>query len=154
MKKIRIVINKCSLGKKFPIFNSPESLYVWVNDPELRAASRVDPDLGSIVTLKPGETMEVEWIGCEFIDDGDNVIRVDQVRLAKTMKAKLLSSNNVIGIHTGWMTEDTISFKSGSDDIIKTTRLTNKSKHKFNISEIFASKGLLETDETIHKDVN
>lgn len=154
MKKIRIVINKGSLGKKFPIFNSPESLYVWVNDPELRATSQVDPDLGSMVTLKPGETMEVEWIGCEFIDDGDSVIRIDQVRLAKTMKAKLLSSNNIIGIHTGWMTENMISFKSGSDDIIKRTRLTNKSKHKFNIGEIFASKGLLEKDETIHKDVN
>lgn len=154
MKKIRIVINKGAPGKKFFIFNSPESLYVWINDPELREATRIDPDLGSIVTLKPGETMEIEWVGCEFIDDGDNVIRIDQIRLAKTMKAKLLSSNKVIGIHAGWTTEDMISFKSGSDDIIKRTRLTNKSKHKFNINEIFESRGLLEKDPTTHKDVN
>lgn len=154
MKKIRIVINKGASGKKFFIFNSPESLYVWINDPELREASRIDPDLGSVVTLKPGETMEIEWVGCEFIDDGDNVIRIDQVRLAKTMKAKLLSSNKVIGIHAGWTTEDMISFKKGSDDIIKRTRLTNKSKHKFNIDEIFESRGLLEKDPTTHKDVN
>jgi len=98
--------------------------------------------------------MEIEWVGCEFIDDGDNVIRIDQVRLAKTMKAKLLSSNKVIGIHAGWTTEDMISFKKGSDDIIKRTRLTNKSKHKFNIDEIFESRGLLEKDPTTHKDVN
>jgi len=154
LKKIRIVINKGASGKKFFIFNSPESLYVWINDPELREASRIDPDLGSVVTLKPGETMEIEWVGCEFIDDGDNVIRIDQVRLAKTMKAKLLSSNKVIGIHAGWTTEDMISFKKGSDDIIKRTRLTNKSKHKFNIDEIFESRGLLEKDPTTHKDVN
>jgi hypothetical protein len=154
LKKIRIVINKGTSGKKFFIFNSPESLYVWINDPELREALRIDPDLGSVVTLKPGETMEVEWVGCEFIDDGDNVIRIDQIRLAKTMKAKLLSSNKVIGIHAGWTTEDMISFKNGSDDIIKRTRLTNKSKHKFNIGEIFESRGLLEKDPTTHKDVN
>ena len=154
MKKIRIVINKGASGKKFFIFNSPESLYVWINDPELREASRIDPDLGSVVTLKPGETMEIEWVGCEFIDDGDNVIRIDQIRLAKTMKAKLLSSNKVIGIHAGWTTGDMISFKNGSDDIIKRTRLTNKSKHKFNIGEIFESRGLLEKDPTTHKDVN
>ena len=154
MKKIRITIKKNSLGRKFQVFNSPEALYIWLHDPELQAMEKLDSSLGSTIILRPSETMEVEWMGCEFIDDGDNVIRVDQVRLAKTMKAKLLSSNNVIGIHTGWMTEDMISFKSGSDDIIKRTRLTNKSKHKFNISEIFASKGLLETDETIHKDVN
>ena len=147
LKKIRITINKGSPGKKFPIFNSPESLYVWLNDPELQVTPRMDPSLGSIVLLRPGETMEVEWMGCEFINDGGRVFRVDQVRLAKTMKVKSLALNNVIGIHNGWITEEIFSFKSGSDEVIKRTKLTIKSKHKFNIGEIFESRGLLDKDD-------
>lgn len=147
MKKVRITVNKGSLGKKFPIFNSPESLYVWLNDPELQAAPRMDSSLGSIIFLRPGETMEVEWMGCEFINDGGNIFRVDHVRLAKTMKVKSLALSNVVGIHSGWITSDIISFKSGSDQLTKRTRLTDKSKHKFDINEIFESRGLSEKDE-------
>lgn len=147
MKKVRITINKGSIGKKIPIFNSPESLYVWLNDPELQVAPRMDPSLGSIVFLRPGETMEIEWMGCEFINDGGRVFRVDQIRLAKTMKVKSLALNNVVGIHSGWITDDIISFKSGGDVDTKRTRLTHKSKHKFNIDEIFETRGLIEKDD-------
>jgi len=149
VKKIRITINKGSTGKKFLIFNSPESLYVWLNDPELQNSPRMDPSLGSIVLLRPGETMEVEWMGCEFIDDGNHVFRVDQVRLAKTMKVKSLALNNVIGIHNGWTTDNIISFKSGSDLDSKRIKLTDKSKHKFNIDEIFESRGMNEKDDHV-----
>lgn len=147
MKKVRINVNKGSSGKKFPIFNSPESLYVWLNDPELQTASRMDPSLGSIIFLRPGETMEVEWMGCEFISDDGSIFRVDHVRLAKTMKVKSLALNNVVGIHSGWVTSDIISFKSGSDQLIKRTRLTNKSKHKFDIENLFVSRGIIEEED-------
>lgn len=149
MKKIRITVNKGSTGKKFPIFNSPESLYVWLNDPELQSSPRMDPSLGSIVVLRPGETMEVEWMGCEFINDGGQIFRVDQVRLAKTMKVKSLALNNVVGIHSGWTTDDTLSFRSGNDNDSKRTKLTNKSKHKFDIKEIFESRGMIEKDDHV-----
>jgi hypothetical protein len=67
VKKVRITLNKDFLIKKIPVFNSPESLYVWLNDPELQAQERLDPTLGSTINLKKGETMEIEWMGCEFI---------------------------------------------------------------------------------------
>jgi len=149
VKKIRITINKGSIGKKFPIFNSPESLYVWLNDSELHNTSQLDPSLGSMVFLRPGEMMEMEWMGCEFIDDGSQVFRIDQIRLAKTIKAKSLLLNNIIGIHSGWTTDNIISFKSGSDLDSKRIKLTDKSKHKFNIDEIFESRGMNEKDDHV-----
>ena len=144
MKKVRITVGKGSTGKKFPIFNSPESLYVWMHDPELKSSSKLDPTLGSMITLRPGETMEVEWLGCEFISEENRHIRIDHIRLAKNVKVKTTTFNNVVGIHSGWIIEEIISFKSGSDETTKRTKLTSKSKHKFDIKNLFAVRGLLD----------
>jgi hypothetical protein len=62
------------------------------------------------------------------------------------MKVRGLDIGKLVGIHSGWITDDIVSFKSGSDGIVKRTKLTNKSKHKFNIGEIFESRGLSEDD--------
>ena len=154
MKKIRITIKKNSLGRKFQVFNSPEALYIWLHDPELQAMEKLDSSLGSTIILRPSETMEVEWIGCEFYNEDNTVLRMDQIRLAKTMKTKVLDTNKIIGIHNGWIIEKIMSFKSNEDDDVKVSKLTNKSKHKFNIEELFKFSGLLEKDEIDHKDIN
>ncbi len=150
MKKIRITINKGATEKKFPVFNSPESLYVWLHDPVLQNNNRVDPDLGSIILLRPDEIMEIEWMGCEYIDDDHRILRVDQIRLAKTMKTKSSSLDNIIGVYSGWTIEDTISFKGGITADIRRSRLTPKSKHKFDIGELFAARDTQEKKDN-HK---
>lgn len=147
MKKIRITVKKGSQGKKFPIFNSPEALYVWMHDPELQTAPRLDPALGSTIFLRPGEVMEIEWLGCEFFQEGKKIFQVDQVRLAKTMKIKALDVDKIIGVHSGWTSQDIVRFKSGDDLDIKRLKLTSKSRHKFNIEELFHARGLLDRDE-------
>ena len=147
MKKVKITTKKDSQGKKFPIFNSPEALYVWLNDPELQQMPRLDPSLGSMILLRPGETMEVEWMGCEFYTEGNYTLCINQVRLAKTMKIKALDTNKVIGVHSGWTIDDIISFKTGEDSDIKRAKLTKRSKHKFDIEELFQSRGLVEKEE-------
>jgi len=149
MKKVRIIVKKGTEGKKFHIFNSPEALYIWLNDPELQIAQRLDSSLGSTIFLRPEEIMEIEWLGCEFFQENKQALCLNHVRLAKTMKVRGLDIGKLVGIHSGWITEDIVSFKSGSDGIVKRTKLTNKSKHKFNIGEIFESRGL--SDEEAHK---
>ena len=146
MKKVRIIVKKGTEGKKFHIFNSPEALYIWLNDPELQIAQRLDSSLGSTIFLRPEEIMEIEWLGCEFFQENKQALCFNHVRLAKTMKVRGLDIGKLVGIHSGWITEDIVSFKSGSDGIVKRTKLTNKSKHKFNIGEIFESRGLSEDD--------
>lgn len=150
MKKVRITVNKGSAGKRFPVFQSPEALYVWKYDPEMHSIFRMDPALGTMIFLRPGEVMEIEWMGFEYIHDGDVSVRVDQIRLAKTIKVRALDKNKVVGIYSGWIADDVIKFKSGTDKDVKRLRLTNRSKHKFDISELFASRGLQEEpDESI-----
>lgn len=149
MKKIRITVKKGSQGKKFPIFNSPEALYVWLNDPELQTTPRLDPSLGSTIFLRPGEIMEVEWLGCEFFQEDNKTFCINQIRLAKTMKIKALDVNKIVGVHSGWVMNKILSFDSGNDEDIKRLKLTPKSKHKFNIEELFLARGLTEKEDDI-----
>jgi len=151
MKKIRITVKKGSMGKKFPIFNSPEALYVWLNDPELQAAQRLEASLGSTVFLRPGEIMEVEWLGCEFFQEDGQFFCLNHVRLAKTMKIKGLDVNKIVGVHSGWVINDILSFNGGDDEDVKRLKLTPKSKHKFNIEELFRARGLMADDEDKHE---
>ena len=140
VKKIRITVNKGSNGKRIPVFDTPEALYVWYHDPDLQKEARLDPNLGTMIYLRHGETMEVEWMGCEFITEGNEVLRIDQVRIAKNIKSYALRKNEIIGIHSGWTIEEFIPFKSRNNEDVKCVRLTKKSKHKFNIEELFAAK--------------
>jgi hypothetical protein len=135
------------MGKKFPIFNSPEALYVWLNDSELQTAQRLDPSLGSTVFLRSGEIMEVEWLGCEFFQEDGQTFCLNHVRLAKTMKIKGLDVNKIVGVHSGWVMNKILSFSSGDDTDIKLSKLTSKSKHKFDIAELFLSRGLIEKED-------
>jgi hypothetical protein len=138
MKKIRIIVKKGATGKKIPIFNSPESLYVWTNDPELKAQSDLDPSLGMTVHLREGEVMEVEWRGFESIYEKNALILcANFVRLGKDIRTSFKVSKPIVGVHEGWVSDEIFSFKSKSDKETRTTLLNQNSKHKFDLEELF-----------------
>jgi len=146
MKKIRLTVNRGLSGKKFPVFNSTESLYVWLNDPEVKAAADIDPSLGTIVHLRNGETMEVEWRGCEFIYEENRLLfRADLIRLCKEIKVNTPLLKPLIGIHEGWVVSEVLSFEPKANKGVRTTKLTSRSRHKFNIDEIFESREVVES---------
>jgi len=146
MKKIRLTVNRGLSGKKFPVFNSTESLYVWLNDPEVKAAADIDPSLGTIVHLRNGETMEVEWRGCEFIYEENRLLfRADLIRLCKEIKVNTPLLKPLIGIQEGWVVSEVLSFEPKANKGVRTTKLTSRSRHKFNIDEIFESREVVES---------
>lgn len=143
MKKVRITTTRGSKGKDFKIFNSPESLYVWLNDPDLQEEDYLDPTLGNIVHLKRGEIMEVEWCGFEYVyEDGRLQFRADYVRIGKliSMPTAFLDNKEIVGIQDGWVTSDIISHKNKIDESTRVTKLTNRSKHRFDLDELFAAR--------------
>jgi len=138
MKKIRIVAKKGKNGKKFPIFNSPESLYVWINDPEIKEKNELDPSLGVTVHLREGEVMEVEWRGFESIYEKNSLIMcANLVRIGKDIKTSFKLSKPIVGVHEGWVIDEIIPFKSKDDDEARITLLKQNSKHKFDLDELF-----------------
>lgn len=143
MKKVRITTTRGSKGKNFKIFNSPESLYVWLNDPELQEDDDLDPSLGNVVHLKRGEIMEVEWCGFEHVYEENRLqFRADYIRIGKliSMPATFLDNKEIVGIQDGWVTSDIISHKSKIDEFTRTTKLTPRSKHRFDLDELFAAR--------------
>jgi hypothetical protein len=143
MKKVRITTTRGSKGKNFKIFNSPESLYVWLNDPELQEDEDLDPTLGNIVNLRKGEVMEVEWCGFEHIyEDGRLQFRADYVKIGKliSVPVSFLDNKEIVGIQDGWVTSDILSCKSKTDESTKIVKLTARSKHRFNLDELFMAR--------------
>jgi len=142
MKKVRITLAKGSKGKTFRVFSSPEAAYVWLNDPYIQNEEELDPDIGITVHLKRGEVMEVEWRGCEYVkEEGQSLFKADFVRIGKTIKSPLFytGGKTVIGIQDGWIVDE-VSFKTSTDEDSKTVKLTKKSKHKFDLDDLFASR--------------
>ena len=149
MKKVRITTTD-SKGKNFKIFNSPEAIYVWMNDPDLQDDDYMDPTVGNVVHLKKGEVMEVEWCGCEFIYEKESLLfRADYIRLGKQISEPTIftEGKKIVGIQDGWVTSDIINFKSGTDKLMKTTKLTPRSKHKFDLEELFSAREAYEEME-------
>ena len=154
MKKIRITASKDISGKKFPVFNSTESLYVWLNDPDIKASKDLDPTLGTVIHLRSGEMMEVEWRGCEFIYEDEKLLfRADLVRLCKEIKLKVPTSKPIVGIHEGWVVKEILSFDPKENKGVRTTKLSDRSRHKFDLDELFESNELIEKIEDAFDDV-
>lgn len=149
MKKVRISLTKDSKSASFKVFNSPESAYVWLNDDTLREELGMDSSIGTVIDLKKGEVMEVEWMGCEYIvEDGIEFFKADFVRIGKTIKspAFFTGGRTVIGIHEGWVVKE-IPFKSCVENGTKIVRLGKTSKHKFDLSDLFKSRESYKSSE-------
>jgi hypothetical protein len=140
MKKVRISIPKGSSGKSFNIFNSTESVYVWLFDPVLKSQKNLDPSLGNTVHLKKGEFMEVEWRGYELIyENSDLLFKTNFIRLCKNMTS-IETNKFVVGIQDGWILSGDIEFKTKACKDYKTTLLNKRSRHKFDLDELFAER--------------
>ena len=153
MKKVRITVSRGSQGKAYRIFNSPESLYVWLNDPELQEEPDLDPSLGNVVFLRQGEVMEVEWCGFENVyEDNRLQLRADYIRIGKLISSPTFftGGKEVVGIQDGWITEDIVACRTSKDSDTRTTKLTPRSRHKFDLDELFSAREAyneLEDDE-------
>lgn len=151
MKKVRISIPKGSSGKSFNIFNSTESIYVWLFDSVLREQKILDASLGNTIHLKKGEFMEVEWRGYELIyENNDLLFKTNFVRLCKNMSS-IDKNKFVVGIQDGWILSGDIEFKTKTFKDYRTTLLNEKSKHKFDLDELFAERDEY-SDEDFLKD--
>lgn len=133
MKKIRIELKNKALGKPFRFFDSAEALYLWLND----VGAGPDPDGSSVVTLLPGDFLEVEWRGCEFAHEGaDRYRRLDYVRFAKGSPTKN-ASGLVVSVDHGWVADDTFIFRDIEDELTRTRLLTSEAEWRLDLDALF-----------------
>jgi hypothetical protein len=113
VKKVKITINEGSIGRTLPVFADQESAYVWLHE----AVNLDEIDGVDQVALMPGEFIEAEWRGCEFVYDKSTQVRLDLCRFAKASKPEN-SSGLVVSIHYGWVADCIIPFHDYKDEDI------------------------------------
>ena len=95
--------------------------------------------------------MEVEWRGYELIyENNDLLFKTNFVRLCKNMSS-IDKNKFVVGIQDGWILSGDIEFKTKTFKDYRTTLLNEKSKHKFDLDELFAERDEY-SDEDFLKD--
>lgn len=134
MKKVRI-ITKEDRTKDYHLFDSPEALYLWLNEVEDDAIN--NPEGCDIVTLNPDEFIEAEWLGCEFVNEGNSYhSRLDFIRLAKRSK-KIDPNGNIVSIHCGWIDSSEMSFNDEECFDSYTLKLTDPTQWELDLDLLF-----------------
>lgn len=135
MKKVKVTVNEGSEGRTLFLFPDAESAYVWVSEgfenPDI--IDQIE-DIEEIILL-PGEHIEVEWRGCEFVYHGQDHVKLDFVRFAKFQPTQN-ASGAVVSIYVGWVADCIIPFRNFKDDDV-TVKLIENDEQTIDLAILF-----------------
>lgn len=144
VKKLRVqVAPHQSEAQSFLLFNSAEALYVWLKDRSDDPGDYMSE--AEEVIIVPGEYLEVEWRGCEFVYEGNDHQRMDFVRLAKASPSAN-ASGMIISIHYGWTIDEELPISDYEDENIIIRRLDPDEK-QLDLAILFKDDEADEEDE-------
>lgn len=109
MIRVRIT-TRGKKAKVIPFFDSSEALYLWCHNPtdEFRGAT--------LVELRECDYVDAEWMGCEFVHEGNGQSRCLSIVRAAHAKATENDSGFVITPVIGWVTSDVLPMKKSTKD--------------------------------------
>lgn len=138
MKKFRVrVAEGSSDPQSFVLFSSAEALWSWLsttndsqdsNDIRAEALTHADE-----VTIVPGEFLEVEARGYEFVKNGPEFRRLDYVRLVKAAQSQN-SSGLLITLHYGWTVD--VPLKETTNETLNANQIADDEK-QFDLTILF-----------------
>lgn len=134
MKKVKIVLQPNSTGKKFYLFPNSESLYVWLCALERGETLQV-PDIQELL-LEPGGFIEAELRGFEYAYEENNRFRrLELIRLGKAQSTQN-ASGLLVSTHAGWVSGGLLPMKHYSDADID-VRVLREGEAKLDLSALF-----------------
>lgn len=157
MKKVRLTLKRRTKAWSFILYDSPESAFFLRDEPifgEFEEYRRV-------ITLSPGELIEVEWMGCEWIDDSDGTDifatgtgkgqKFDKIRMGKITPVKNPSYKaSYVELHSGWVQSKDIPWRDEeSRDDVRITPIKGRMRSKIDFSRLFEGQGRPEADDAI-----
>lgn len=139
MKKVRLSPKR---GKtwSFKLFDSAEAAYY------LKSDNREISDYHQRINIATGSFMEVEWMGCEYLYDSDDVEELAwdehhelfaKVRIAKLTKSKKVKERDYIELAIGWVRGSDIPWSQNTHDDVKIIKINNDKKSKLDFSVLF-----------------
>ena len=155
MKKVRLNLKRGSKAWAFVLYDSAESAYYLKDEPILDDEIE---EYRRIVSLSPGETMEMEWVGSEWVYEDDSGVsnkspstvmhdKFDKVRICKSIPIKGAGKDDkLIEAYSGWMSGRAMKW-TGEDipEGVRITPIKGKMRSRFDFSELF--EGQMDEDD-------
>lgn len=154
MKKVRLNLKRGVKSWSFVLYDSAESAFYLKDEPFY--GDDVD-EYRKVVSLKPGESLEAEWVGSEWIypeevgnelpsPDAKPQQKFDKVRVAKMIPIKGSSQKTgLLELYIGWIQGGDVKWSpDDTQSKVRITPLRGKSGSKVDFSRLFVK---YETDE-------
>ena len=164
MKKVRLNLKR---GVKkpwsFTLYDSAESAFYLKDEPPYPEG--FEEDYRKVVTIKPGDILEVEWVGSEWVfpDEGEDFLfkpmiltagnydKYDKIRVGKITPIKGTEEKmGYLEVYSGWIIGGDVPWAAvQGNDHLKITEINGKMSSKFDFPKLFSdpSVGLLQQEE-------
>lgn len=144
MKKVRLSLRRGVKSWSFSLYDSPESAYFMTACAKDVSVSQPlsDDDYKYTVTLLPGQKLEVEWLGSEYVYLGapSQKITFENIRLGKlSVLRDAWGSVDNIETAFGWVPGDVIPWVDDpTRNDVRITRITGRRKPLMDFSRLFS----------------
>lgn len=162
MKKVRINLKRNQKSWSLTVYDSSESAFYMSETPEKNDFD--SSEYCSIVTLSPGEVIEAEWLGSEYVYkdelakrgthvDAQTSEKYEKVRLGKLTSVKTEAmTRHFVELHSGWVLGGTVPW--AADDTRKDIRIIpikGRIRSKLDFTKLFPVSTPLESGEEVDK---
>lgn len=135
MKKLRIELLPTVLNKTYRFFDNTDAL---LDDLTYGTPASNEYDEAFDVTIRRGEWIEAEWIGCEnFFDSDGSLYKMTFVRLCKLSKHDH-DTEPTVEPFVGWILDEKMRFVDGIDESCTRTILPSSEWNRVDFAKIFA----------------
>lgn len=150
MKKVRLNLRRGIRSWSFVLYDSAESAYFLRGEP-----IEGDDEYRRLVELRPGEIIEAEWMGSEWVYSGALDPRgrdkFDKIRLGKVVPLKSVEGQeSYLEIYSGWVADEELPW--GPDDSrkdVRITRIKGKVRSKVDLDSLFSDIEDVEGDSQV-----
>ena len=165
MKKVRLNLKRgVKKAWSFTLYDSAESAFYLKDEPLY--PDGFEEEFRKIVSISPGDILEVEWVGSEWVfsDDEEDFLfkkmslkpslydKYDKVRIGKITPMKGTEEKmGYLEVYSGWCFGGTVPWtsKSSNQNGLKITEVKGAVVSKFDFPKLFSdpSIGLLQQEE-------
>lgn len=164
MKKVRLNLKRGFKSWSFVLYDSAESAFYLKDEPIYDPTGE---EYRRVVVMRPGELVEVEWVGSEWVYDdetsskkvsmsrmGPTYEKYDKIRVGKLTSAKktakAVEKPGYLELYSGWVPSGEVPWEP--DDTQKSIRITpikGKVVSQFDFSRLFSELTHEEDEEVI-----
>lgn len=162
VKKVQLNLRRGSKPLSFTLYDSVESAFYLKDEPPY--PDGFEEEFRKIIVLNPGDILEAEWIGSEWIFDDEesgniqkrdssDFDRYDKIRLGKITPLKGTTEKmGFLEVYSGWVYGGDVPWvDSRLPGGLKITRIKGKTVSKFDFTKLFLDPqmGLMQQEEDV-----